>query len=131
MPAINTVGICSKPNSAPAAGVAPQVVSWLRERGVGIRADEETAGYANGAVEGMTRDEVPEGCDLIVVLGGDGTFLSIARLMRSHSVPGFYLCVANGKFWSIRGIHDIAGLTRFKMPASQLAGIVRGRPAIR
>ena len=44
MPAINTVGICSKPNSTPAAGVAPQLVSWLRERGIVIRADQETAG---------------------------------------------------------------------------------------
>jgi NAD+ kinase len=26
-------------------------------------------------------------CDLIIVLGGDGTYLSIARLMRDHSVP--------------------------------------------
>ena len=29
MPAINTVGICSKPHSTPAAGVAPQLVAWL------------------------------------------------------------------------------------------------------
>jgi hypothetical protein len=27
MPAINTVGICSEPNSTPAAGVAPQMVA--------------------------------------------------------------------------------------------------------
>jgi NAD+ kinase len=65
------------------------LVSWLRERGIGIRADEETAGYAGGAVEGMPRGEVPEGCDLIVVLGGDGTLLSAARAIGKREIPLF------------------------------------------
>jgi NAD+ kinase len=89
MPAIRTVGICSKPHSAPAASVAPELVSWLRSRGIGIRADLETAGYAGGGVEGMPRAEVPEGCDLIVVLGGDGTLLSAARAIGKREIPLF------------------------------------------
>jgi NAD+ kinase len=122
MPAINTVGICSKPNSAPAAGVAPQLVSWLRERGIGIHADKETAGYAGGAVEGMPRGEVPEGCDLIVVLGGDGTLLSAARAIGKREIPlfpvnlgglGFLTAITVGELFpelerAFRGEHRIA-----------------------
>jgi NAD+ kinase len=122
MPAINTVGICSKPHSTPAAGVAPQLVAWLRQRGIGIRADEETAGYAGGAVEGMPRGDVPEGCDLIVVLGGDGTLLSAARAIGKREIPlfpvnlgglGFLTAITVGELFpelerAFRGAHRIA-----------------------
>ncbi|CAM6054755.1 unnamed protein product [Sphagnum tenellum] len=35
----------------------------------------------------IPKAQLVDTCDLIVVLGGDGTFLSIARLMKSHSIP--------------------------------------------
>jgi NAD+ kinase len=122
MPAINTVGICSKPHSTPAAGVAPKLVSWLRGRGIGIRADEETAGYAGSGVEGMPRRDVPEGCDLIVVLGGDGTLLSAARAIGKREIPlfpvnlgglGFLTAITVGELFpelerAFRGEHRIA-----------------------
>jgi NAD+ kinase len=87
MPAISTVGICSKPNSAQAGAVVPTLVEWLRERGIAIRADRETAAYATAPIEAIPRDEVPEGCDLIIVLGGDGTLLSAARAIGSREIP--------------------------------------------
>lgn len=35
----------------------------------------------------VEKPDLPSSCDLIVVLGGDGTFLSIARLIRKESIP--------------------------------------------
>ena len=89
MPAINTVGICSKPNSGKAGALVPPLVEWLRARGIAIRADEQTAAYSKKALDGMPREEVPEGCDLMVVLGGDGTLLSAARAIGSREIPLF------------------------------------------
>jgi len=87
MPIIKTVGIISKPNS-PAAGIVPGLLDWLNGRGIGVRIDERTAVYAGG-VAGMARADVPEGCDLVIVLGGDGTLLSAARAIGHREIPLF------------------------------------------
>lgn len=42
---------------------------------------------ALGKLKLVEKPKLVDLCDLIVVLGGDGTFLSIARLMRNRSVP--------------------------------------------
>ena len=88
MPIIKTVGIISKPNSDAAGGVVPGLIEWLHGRGISIRLDEDTAFYAQG-VAGIPRDEVPEGCDLVIVLGGDGTLLSAARAIGRREIPLF------------------------------------------
>ena len=87
MPTIETVGICSKPNSDAAAAIVPKLLEWLRSRNVGVRLDEETAAYAGSS--GLPREEVPEGCDLIIVLGGDGTLLSAARAIGRRGITLF------------------------------------------
>jgi NAD+ kinase len=87
MPGISTVGICSKPNSTQAAAIVPELLDWLRGRAIAIRADEQTAEYASNPAAGLPREQVAEGCDLIVVLGGDGTLLSAARAMGRREIP--------------------------------------------
>jgi NAD+ kinase len=37
----------------------------------------------------MDREEVPENCDIVIVLGGDGTLLSAARCIGSREIPLF------------------------------------------
>jgi NAD+ kinase len=88
MPTIKTVGIISKPGVPEAVQLVPQIIAWLGERGIRVRYDEETAAYA-GTHDGMAREDVPEGADLVIVLGGDGTLLSAARAIKSREVPLF------------------------------------------
>ncbi len=107
MPTIKTVGICSKPNSPQAAAVVPQLLEWLNARGIAIRADEDTAGYSKQQMEGMSRDQVPEGCDLIVVLGGDGTLLSAARAIGQREIPLFPVNVGGLGFLTAISVGDL------------------------
>jgi NAD+ kinase len=87
MPIIKTVGIISKPNAPAAQELIPRLIEWLDQRGITVRMDEATAAYVGGP--GMARDTVPEHCDLIVVLGGDGTLLSAARAIGRREIPLF------------------------------------------
>jgi NAD+ kinase len=88
MPDIKTIGVFSKPGVPAAAKLVPKLVEWLQARGLRIRCDQETAAYA-GQGEGHPRPEVPEGCDLVIVLGGDGTLLSAARAISGREIPLF------------------------------------------
>jgi NAD+ kinase len=85
MAAVRTIGIFSKPNSTQAMDLVPRLLAWLDPRGIKVRLDLETAGYAHQP--GLARVDVPEGCDLAVVLGGDGTLLSAARAVGSRAIP--------------------------------------------
>jgi len=87
MPVIKTIGIISKPGSEEAALLVPKIIEWLQQRGISTRLDENTGVYAG--VPGLPREETPEGCDLIIVLGGDGTLLSAARAIGRREVPLF------------------------------------------
>jgi NAD+ kinase len=87
MPIIKTVGICSKPAADEAKELVPALLSWLHQRGIATRIDENTGEYAG--LPGLPRDDVPEGCDLMIVLGGDGTLLSAARAIGRREIPLF------------------------------------------
>jgi NAD+ kinase len=87
MPIISTVGVISKPNVEAAVTLVPKLLEWLHGRGISARVDETTAFYGGGA--GIPRAEVPEGCDLVIVLGGDGTLLSAVRAIGRREIPLF------------------------------------------
>ena len=88
MPSIETVGVISKPAVPASADIVPKLLAWLEARGIRVRYDEGTAVYA-ARPGGLQRREVPEGCDLVIVLGGDGTLLSAARAIGSRQIPLF------------------------------------------
>lgn len=83
---MQTIGIISKPEAAQAVTLVPQLLAWLAKRDIAARMDEATAEYA-GRKDGLPREEVPKGAQLLVVLGGDGTLLSAARAMQGLDMP--------------------------------------------
>jgi len=88
MPTIETVGVIAKPAVRTAAEVVPKLLAWLGARGLRVRCDKSTAEYA-GHADGLPRAEVPVDCDLVIVLGGDGTLLSAARAIGGREIPLF------------------------------------------
>jgi NAD+ kinase len=88
MDPIETVGILSKPKIQYAPEIVCGLLRWLDERGVRYRCDEQTALYA-GRKEFFDRDVVPDGTQLVIVLGGDGTLLSAARAIGGRNIPLF------------------------------------------
>jgi len=85
---IRTVGIISKPGTERGKTLVPGLLQWLSERHIGVRYDHETAAYA-GRADGLNRDEVPEDCQFVIVLGGDGTLLSAAVAIGDRPIPLF------------------------------------------
>lgn len=79
-PQIRRVGITAKSHSREAVRTAGELVDWLGRRGLETFLDEKVA---RAAGVGDISSYVPgETYDLVVVLGGDGTLLSVARELR-------------------------------------------------
>ncbi|MBI1963491.1 MAG: NAD(+)/NADH kinase [Candidatus Rokubacteria bacterium] len=81
-------GIVSKPGAAEARGVVERLLDWLAAHGHAAVLEKETAGLVPAAtVPSVGKAELPAQADLIVVLGGDGTLLSMARAVGDLGVP--------------------------------------------
>jgi NAD+ kinase len=89
MRAVSKVGVISKPGSTQAVTLVPKLLDWLRDKGIDARLDEETARYAGDGFPAFPREHVPDGSQLIIVLGGDGTLLSAARVISGRDIPLF------------------------------------------
>jgi NAD+ kinase len=88
MPDIKVVGVISKPGIPHASTILSDLVAWWKKRGVETRLDHESALYL-GSNDGLARDDVPEGTQLVIVLGGDGTLLAAARAVAGREIPIF------------------------------------------
>jgi NAD+ kinase len=86
--AITRVGLTAKQGLGAASGVLAELAGWLEARGVHPVFETETAVLA-GVPAGrptVARDDLPKECDLLVVLGGDGTLIGMAgRIARAES----------------------------------------------
>jgi len=81
-----TVGIISKPNIPHAAEIVCGLLEWLEQHKIRYRFDRQTAEYAKRS-DFVSREEVPKGTNLVIVLGGDGTLLAAARVVAGLNVP--------------------------------------------
>ncbi len=80
------IGIISKTTGESANDAASELAGWSLRRGMDIYMEERLAPSVPGTT-GIDRTEMAETVDLIVVLGGDGTLLSVARLVVDKGIP--------------------------------------------
>jgi NAD+ kinase len=87
-PAFKTVAVVGKSDAANLPEVLDQLTGVLRKRGVKVAMDAATAGAWNTSPDTTAElAQLPSHADLAVVVGGDGTLISSARLMAERGVP--------------------------------------------
>ena len=87
-PAFKTVAVVGKSDAANLPEVLDQLAGVLRKRGLKVAMDAATAGASNSAPDTTAElAELPSHADLAIVVGGDGTLISSARLMAERGVP--------------------------------------------
>ena len=74
---IRRIGIVARRETRDAIRTAAELADWLRRRGLEVAVDEATRRARN--LKHLPIFELDEPRDLVVVLGGDGTLLSVAR----------------------------------------------------
>jgi len=83
------VGISVKPNDARAFALLCDLHGWLVEKGLAVFVDQSLSTDARCPVncEQLKVAEMPDGVDLMIVLGGDGTLLHTARCFIGSDTP--------------------------------------------
>jgi NAD+ kinase len=82
-----TAAIIARPDRPEVAQILPGLLAWLADHGYKIVIDQETSTYVAGQ-EVVPRSQLSaRALDLVVVLGGDGTLLSAARVTAAVDVP--------------------------------------------
>jgi NAD+ kinase len=84
---VKRIGVVAKTDRPEAKTVVPQLTGWLRQRGMEVVVDTETAALVPDPIRSIERSEIPHHVDLLIVLGGDGTLLSMARKVGGLGVP--------------------------------------------
>jgi NAD+ kinase len=82
-----SVGIISKPAKPELAQILPPLYAWFREHDYNVVIDRETAIYSAGPEVVERKEMASRSLDFVVVLGGDGTLLSSARVVAQRGIP--------------------------------------------
>jgi len=83
---IQNVAIFAKVHDPRCLGIASDLINWLEEKGCTPLPEAQLTrqlGYHRVLSEAEVRDQA----ELVVVLGGDGTLISVARLFSGRDVP--------------------------------------------
>ena len=86
------IGIIAKKNKPEAVPIANHLMAWLRSRKIEVYIEEEIGQLllptsAEPSLKTIKRETIPIDMEMIIVLGGDGTLLSVARQVWNKNIP--------------------------------------------
>jgi len=85
---MNRIGIIAKKNKPEAVAIARHLVEWLRPKKIEVYTEEEIGKLLSPALwKPIQREAIPTDMEMIIVLGGDGTLLSVARQVWNKNIP--------------------------------------------
>lgn len=79
------IGIICKPGVGESVHLLKKLVPLLEKRGCIIYLDQEAA--LTAGLNGFPKNEISSLVDMVLVLGGDGTMLSVSRLIAEKGLP--------------------------------------------
>ena len=83
---IKRVGVVIKPHAPQVDKILVELIRYFETRKIECLL-EDVAAMKLQRNDGVPRENVPEKVDLVIVIGGDGTLLSIAHLAAQKNVP--------------------------------------------
>ena len=89
---MNRIGIIAKKNKPETVTIAGHLVEWLRPKKVEVYIEEEMGELLSQTLsqhdwKSIKREGIPADIEMIIVLGGDGTLLSVARQVWNKNIP--------------------------------------------
>ena len=82
------IGLIGRGRHESSLETVQRLVHLLKARGLDISVEKRLASLLGEASAHITsRDDIGSHCDLVIVVGGDGSMLSVARAMSEHHVP--------------------------------------------
>lgn len=81
------VAVVCKPRKPDLAQLLPELIEWLRKHDYDPLLDHEGASYTDAAPAVDRADLPAHKPGLVIVLGGDGTLLSVARIFAATGTP--------------------------------------------
>jgi NAD+ kinase len=84
----NCIGLIGKYGDPSIRGILQALAAYLKQHKVRLMLDESTAELLpDHGLETAPRSLIGECCDLVIVIGGDGTLLNAARSLADYEIP--------------------------------------------
>ena len=88
MTEFNRIGLVGRPEHSGVITSLTRLIPYLQSKELVVVLDHDTASLIDDStVEVGTRMQLSASCDLVVVVGGDGSMLNVAKYVASEGVP--------------------------------------------
>lgn len=86
--AFQRIGIVARPGNVRVADTLVRLLEFLEPRGLELLLDTDTYEMVDHSrVAAIPREALGERCDLVIVVGGDGSLLGVGRQLSDYEVP--------------------------------------------